>query len=311
METYVVTGGAGFIGSHLVRHLAELGEKVRVLDNFSTGSLESLSGVSGDLEVIAGDVRDAEGVRACVRDASCVIHLAAQISVPLSVERPAETDEINTRGTLNVLAAARDAGAKRFVLASSCAVYGDCPALPLREDCPPQPLSPYAVTKLAGEHYARVFHELYGFPTVSLRYFNVFGPGQRPDSPYAAVIPRFAQAVAAGRPPTVYGDGEQTRDFVHVANVVEANMLACRSDRAVGRAINIGSGSETSLNQLLEALGRIVGRSVSATHEPARPGDIRHSAGDISLARELLGYDCKVGLDEGLKRTYEYFARSA
>jgi UDP-glucose 4-epimerase len=307
MAVYIVTGGAGFIGSHLVRHLAELGNSVRVLDNFSTGSRQNLLGLGKEVEIVEGDVRDPVAIHGAARNADYVIHLAAQISVPASVEDPITTDEINTRGTLNVLVAARDGGARRFVLASSCAVYGDSPHLPMREDDPPAPLSPYAVSKLAAEHYCQAFHQLYGLPTVALRYFNVFGPGQRADSPYAAVIPRFEEAVAAGRAPTVHGDGRQTRDFVYIDNVVEATVLACQSDRAAGRVINIGSGRETSVNELTDALSRIAGREIVASYAPPRPGDIRRSVGDISLAHDLLGYECPVSLEDGLGRTFEFF----
>lgn len=311
MSIYLVTGGAGFIGSHIVRYLTSAGQKVRALDNFSTGSRSNIADIPGSLEVIEGDIRDWDVVRKAIGGVDYVLHLAAQISVPASVDDPATTDEINSRGCLNVLMAARDADVKRFVLSSSCAVYGDNTAFPLKESYAPAPMSPYAVTKLAGEYYCANFHSLYGLPTVALRYFNVFGPGQRPDSQYAAVIPKFCDAVATERAPTVFGDGEQTRDFVYVGNVVQANLLACRSDAAVGKVVNIGSGTRTSLNQLLQTLARIAGKEISANYASPRQGDIRHSVGDISLARELLGYKCSVGLEDGLRGTYEYFTSSA
>lgn len=302
MSIYLVTGGAGFIGSHIVRYLQETGQTIRVLDNFSTGSRDN---IPAGVEVIEGDVRDVYVVRHAVRDTDYVLHLAAQISVPLSIENPLATEEVNSLGTLNVLMAARDVGTKRFVLSSSCAVYGDNPNLPLNENYSPSPMSPYAIAKLSGEYYCKVFTDLYDLPTVVLRYFNVFGPGQRPDSQYAAVIPKFVDAIAAGRTPTIFGDGEQTRDFVYVENVVGANMLACHSEAAIGRVINIGSGIATSLNQLLSALGSIAGRQVSANYEPPRTGDIKYSVGDISHARQFLGYEDSIGLREGLRRTYE------
>jgi nucleoside-diphosphate-sugar epimerase len=304
MATYLITGGAGFIGSHIVKHLIEARHRVRVLDNFCTGSRES---IPEQVDVIEDDIRNAKAVHAAARGVDYVLHLAAQISVPLSIDDPVSTDEINSRGTLNVLMAAKSAGAKRFVLSSSCAVYGDNPNLPLSEDCLPAPLSPYAITKLAGEHYCRAFHHIYGMPTVALRYLNVFGPGQRPDSQYAAVIPKFIDAIVNDRIPTIYGDGEQTRDFVYVDNIVQANLLACQSDKAVGRVINVASGVETSLNQLLEILSRIAGRDTKANYAPERAGDIRNSVGDPTLAKELLSFQCEIGLEEGLKRTFLSF----
>lgn len=304
ITTYLITGGAGFIGSHLVRRVLESGCKVRVLDNFSSGYREN---IPEGIELIEGDVRDVETVKRAVSGVDYVVHLAAQISVPKSINDPITNDEVNSRGTLNVLMVAKDAGVKQFVLASSCAVYGDSTQLPLSEDCPPAPLSPYAITKLAGEYYCKAFYNLHGFRTVALRYFNVFGPGQRPDSQYAAAIPKFVDAISSGRRPTIFGDGEQTRDFVYVGNIAQAIMLACKSEKAAGRVINIGSGTKTSLNELLRVLGKIAGCDVKPVYEDARAGDIRHSVGNISLAKELLGFECEVGLEEGLRRTYEYF----
>ncbi|MBI2843141.1 MAG: SDR family oxidoreductase [Armatimonadetes bacterium] len=307
MANYLVTGGAGFIGSHLVRRLAAAEHNVKVLDNFSTGSRENIPRGTANADVVEGDVRDPATVRAVTLSADYVLHLAAQISVPLSIEDPAATDEINTRGTLNALMAAQEAGVKRFVLASSCAVYGDNPCLPLREDYLPRPLSPYAVTKLAGEQYCEVFSNAFGLPSVALRFFNVFGPGQRPDSQYAAAIPKFADAVASGGSITIFGDGEQTRDFIFVENVVSAILLACESDVAVGRVVNVGSGNQTSLNELMRILADVAGRDIVPIYGPPRAGDIRHSCADISLARELLGYECKVSLEEGLQRVMQTF----
>lgn len=307
LAVYTVTGGAGFIGSHIVKRLAEEGHIVRVLDNFSTGKRKNLKGLPDSVTIIEGDIRDRKAVDSAVNGADYVLHLAAQISVPASVEDPVMNDEVNSSGTLNVLLAARDNKVKRFVLSSSCAIYGDNRDLPLKETSLPSPLSPYAITKLAGEHYCKAFYELYGLPTVALRYMNVFGPGQRPDSAYAAVIPKFTHAIVNGLTPTVYGDGEQTRDFVFVENVVDANLLACKSDKAVGQVMNIGSGVETSLNQLLDMLEGLIGRKVSASYDPPRPGDIVRSVGDISLAMKLMGFECRIDFEEGLKRTYKYF----
>lgn len=307
MAVYTVTGGAGFIGSHIVKRLAEEGHFVRVLDNFSTGSKKNLKGLPESVTIIEGDIRDQKAVSSAVRGSDYVLHLAAQISVPISVENPAMNEEVNSGGTLNVLLAARDSGVKRFVLSSSCAIYGDNRDLPLKESSLPSPLSPYAITKLAGEHYCTAFHHLYGLPTVALRYMNVFGPGQRPDSAYAAVIPKFTHSIVNELTPTVHGDGEQTRDFVFVENVVDANLLACRSDGAVGRVMNIGSGVEISLNRLLKTLEQLIGQKVDASYGPARSGDIVRSVGDISLARELMDFKCKVDFEEGLRRTYKYF----
>jgi UDP-glucose 4-epimerase len=307
MSTFLVTGGAGFIGSHIVQHLDRDGHRVRVLDNISTGKRENLLKASEQVEIIEDDVCNVSAVRKAVKDVDYIIHLAAQVSVPLSIDDPATTEEINSQGTLNVLMAARDENVKRFVLASSCAVYGDNPNLPLHEDLRPAPLSPYAITKLAGEHYCQVFHGLYGLPTVALRFLNVFGPGQSSNSAYAAAIPKFFEAITNGHQPTVYGDGEQTRDFIYVENIVKANMLACTCKDAVGQVINIGSGIETSLNQLLKTIGKIAGYEAKPIYAPPRQGDIRNSVGDVTLARKLLGFECRIDLEEGLRKTWEYF----
>lgn len=307
MAVYTVTGGAGFIGSHIVKRLAGEGHTVRVLDNFSTGKKKNLEGLPESVAIIEGDIRNRKTVYSAVQGADYVLHLAAQISVPVSVEDPIMNEEVNSSGTLNALLAARDNKVKRFVLSSSCAIYGDNRDLPLKETSLPSPLSPYAITKLAGEHYCKAFHELYGLPTVALRYMNVFGPGQRPDSAYAAVIPKFTHAIVNGLTPTVHGDGEQTRDFVFVENVVDANLFACRSDEAAGQVMNIGSGVEISLNRLLGMLEGLIGQKVSASYGPPRPGDIVRSVGDISLAGKLMGFECRIDFEEGLKRTYKYF----
>ena len=309
MSIYLVTGGAGFIGSHIVANLISGGEKVRVVDNFLTGSLENLGDAIRDIELIEGDIRDADLTRKAMSGVTYCLHQAALPSVPRSIEDPSLSNDINANGTLNVLLSARDAGVKRFVYASSSSVYGDSPVLPKQEDMPVRPLSPYAISKLAGELYARAFHSLYGLPTVCLRYFNVFGPRQTPDSPYAAVIPIFISAMAQGKPATVHGDGEQSRDFCYVDNVVMANILSCSSpaERVAGRVFNIACEERHTLNELVKDLNEIIGRKIKPVHIPARNGDIKHSMADITLARHHLGYEPFVHFDEGLKRTVSWF----
>ncbi len=304
MTTYLVTGGAGFIGSHIVRALLELGQTVRVLDNFSSRCGEAhLVSFDGRADVVRGDLRDLEAVRAAAAGVEVIFHQAALASVPESVADPLRALEVNVTGTQHVLLAARDAGVRRVVFASSCAIYGDEPTLPKVEQMPPDPLSPYALHKLTGEHLCRLFTQLYGLETVALRYFNVFGPGQDPTSEYAAVIPRFLTALLAGRRPVVFGDGEQTRDFVYVDNVVKANLLAAAAPDAVGQAINIGSGEQVSLNTLLRAAGELLGVQVQADYRAARAGDVRHSFAAIERARKLLGYEPTIAFREGLART--------
>lgn len=309
---YLVTGGAGFIGSNLSSALLAAGHAVRVFDNFLTGKRENLAGLADAyadaFELIEGDLRDLAAVRRAVDGAEYVLHQGALPSVPRSVADPLLTNEINVGGTLNVLVASRDAGVRRVVYAASSSAYGDTPELPKRESVAPNPKSPYAAQKLAGEQYMRIFHELYGLETVSLRYFNVFGPRQDPASTYAAVIPRFATAVLAGEPPEVHGDGLQTRDFTYIDNVVRANLLACEATpEACGRVVNIACGERISLLDILEVLYGLAGRRVAPRFEPARAGDVRDSLADISLARQLLGYEPAVFFSEGLSRTIDYF----
>jgi len=308
MARYLVTGGAGFIGSHIVEALVARGESVVVLDNLSTGNPENLSACQDAIEFIEGDLRDRETVRQSCESVDYVLHQGALPSVPRSIEDPIGSNEANVTGTLNVLVAAREAGVRRVVYAGSSSAYGDTPTLPKREDMATRPRSPYAVSKLAGELYCQVFHAAYGLETVVLRYFNVFGPRQDPNSPYSAVIPRFITALRDGRAPVVYGDGEQSRDFTYVANAVEANLLACEAPDAPGRVMNVACGEQTSLNTLLHNLGHIMGREVAPAYEPPRPGDVKHSLADISLARELLGYSVAVPIAEGLRETVGYFA---
>ncbi len=297
----VVTGGAGFIGSHLCEALVEQGHTVRVLDNLSSGYRRNLDHLAGRVSFTEGDVRDLGCVRATLAGTDGVFHEAALVSVFDSVARPGDNHEINATGTLNVLTAAREAGVKRVVLASTAAAYGNEPTLPKREDMRPQPESPYAVAKVAGEHYQKIFASLYGVETVTLRYFNVFGPRQDPKSPYSGVISKFCDDVLAGRTPTVFGDGLQSRDFVFVKDVVQANLLAMFSGvRGEGQIYNVASGQTATLLDLLGALGALVGRVISPQHREARAGDIRHSAASIDRAQAELGYAPRTGLKDGL-----------
>ncbi len=309
MARYLVTGGAGFISSHLAEALVSQGEQVRVLDNFSTGSAANLAGIAARIEVVEGDIRSYHVVLEAMAGVDFVLHQAALPSVPRSVRDPITTTEVNVLGTVNVLHAARAAGVKRVVTASSSSVYGDNPAMPKREDMRPQPLSPYAVSKLSAEQYGQAFRQVYGLETVALRYFNVFGPRQDPNSQYAAVIPKFIRALLDGEPLTVHGDGAQSRDFTYVENVVAANLLACRAPNAAGAAVNVACGERHSLLALIDRLAAHTGRAPRVEHTEPRPGDVPHSQADISLARELLGYEPVVAFDEGLRRTVEWFTR--
>ena len=304
----LVTGGAGFIGSTLVRRLAAQGARVRVFDDLSSGRLENLAGLEGSVEFVRGDLRDAAAVRAAARGARHVFHVGALASVQASVDDPATTHEVNVTGTLNVLLAARAAGAERVVFSSSASVYGDGPEMPKREDMRPEPLSGYALSKLAGEHYGRIFHGLYGLKFFALRYFNVFGPRQDPASHYAAVIPLFMRAYAAGRQPTIFGDGGQTRDFTFVEDVVSAN-LACLDapESAAGGVYNVAYGDRVSINDLARGIAALAGMPFAPVHAPARPGDIRESQADSALARRMLGWRPAHTFAEGLKTTYAWF----
>jgi UDP-glucose 4-epimerase len=307
---YLVTGGAGFIGSNTVDELVRRGHNVVVLDDLSSGKKENLGGLRGKIEILQHGVSDLDRLQAACRGVDYVLHLGARTSVPCSVIDPLETNRVNVDGTLNVLVAARDAKVKRVVFAGSSSVYGETPTLPKREDMPPAPISPYGLSKLAGEMYGQVFQRCYGLEFVSLRYFNVFGPRQDPGSAYSGVLSLFNAAVLDGTRPTVYGDGEQSRDFTYVGNVVEANLLACEAKRAAGLAINIGTGSRYTLNQTLALLEKITGRPAKAKYAPPREGDIRDSQADITLAKDVLGYNPRIGFEEGLKRTWEWFCKS-
>jgi UDP-glucose 4-epimerase len=302
---YLVTGGAGFIGSHLVRRLLAAGQAVRVLDNETTGSFARLADVAGRVELIAGDIRDERTLKRAMRGVTHVLHQAADVSVPKSVADPLYTYAVNVTGTLHVLEAARQAGARRVVIASSSAVYGDNPESPKREEMPPQPISPYASSKLAGEALCSIYTRCYGLETVALRYFNVYGPGQDPTSAYAAAIPRMVDLIQRGQQPVIYGDGEQTRDFVYVGDVAEANLLAAAVPEASGGVFNIATGMAVSLNTILRQLSEALGREVTARYEPERPGDIRHSLADISAAKRVLGFQPSVTFEEGLRRLLE------
>jgi nucleoside-diphosphate-sugar epimerase len=307
MAAYLVTGGAGFIGSHLAETLVRRGEAVRVLDNLSTGKKENMAAFAGRVEFIEADIRDLDACRRSVRGVDHVLHQAALASVPGSIADPLSTNAVNVTGTLNLLIAARDAGVRSFVLASTSAVYGDDPSLPKVEGEEGRPLSPYAISKLVGEKYGQAFHALHGMKTVALRYFNVFGPRQDPKSEYAAVIPQFITKVLNGESPTIYGDGEQSRDFIHVKSVVEANIMAAESSTVGGEVFNIASGTGLTVNALLAALNRILGAAIKPVHEPPRPGDVRHSVADIGKARRLLGFEPRPSFPEGLAETISWY----
>ena len=306
-ELYLVTGGAGFIGSHITEALVERGDRVRVLDNLITGRRENLSPIADRIEFIEGDIRDYATTLRAAEGVSVIFHQAAVPSVPRSVAEPALNHDINVNGTFNVLMAARDAVARRVVYAASSSAYGDTETLPKHEEMSPSPLSPYAAAKLFGEYYCRVFTQVYNLETVSLRYFNVFGPRQDPSSPYSGVISKFITSLLAGEAPMIYGDGEQSRDFTYVSNVVDANLRAAESGEAVGQVINLGIGERVTINQLLAELQKIIGSNLPARYEEARAGDVRHSLAAISRAKDLIGYLPLVGLAEGLRRTVAWY----
>lgn len=305
---YLVTGGAGFIGSNVVHHLAGRGERVRVLDDFSTGRRENLIGLEGKVEVIAGDLRSREAVAKAVAGVRYILHIGALPSVIRSVEDPWTANEVNIDGTLNLLIAARDAGVERLVFSSSSSVYGDTPVLPKREDMIPTPLSPYALHKLAGEHYCRMFSSLYGLKTFSLRYFNVFGPRQNPKSDYAAVIPLFVRAYLEDRAPVIHGDGKQTRDFTFVEDIVRANLACCTApDSAAGGVFNVAWGNRITINELADTIAKILGKTMKPTHVASRAGDVRDSQADSSRANNILGWTPQVSFADGLARTIAWY----
>ena len=303
----LVTGGAGFIGSHIVRRMLDLDHEVVVLDNFSTGRRSNIESVLSEIDVHEGDVGNLEHVEQAVAGCDAVFHQAALPSVPRSIADPLSSHQANATGTLNVLVGARDAGARRVVIASSSSVYGSVPDLPKHESMPTLPMSPYAVSKLAAESYCRSWFDLYGLETVALRYFNVFGPRQDPLSAYAAVVPRFIAAYAAGEPPVIFGDGKQSRDFTYVDNVLDANIGALESPSAPGRVYNIACNDSVTLNELAHELRELMGAEARPVHAAPRPGEVRHSLASIDAARTDLGYDPKVSLREGLQRTIAAF----
>ncbi len=303
---YLITGGAGFIGSNIARQLADRGEQVRIMDDFSSGRRENVADLPDSVEIIEGDIRDYPTVETAVKGIDYVLHQAALPSVPRSIKDPLTSNAVNVDGTLNVLEAAKNAGVKKLVFASSSSVYGESEELPKHEAMTPSPLSPYAVTKVTCEYYCRVFWQLYRFPTVCLRYFNIFGPYQDPGSEYSAVVPKFITSFLEGRAPVVYGDGEQSRDFTYIDNCVQANILAATSDRIVGTHFNVACGGQFTLNDLLDKLRKIIGVDIAAQYDPPRQGDIRHSFASIDKL-EALGFKPKVGFEEGLRRTVEFF----
>jgi UDP-N-acetylglucosamine/UDP-N-acetyl-alpha-D-glucosaminouronate 4-epimerase len=308
----LVTGGAGFIGSHIAGALAESGAKVRVIDNLSTGYERNIEAIGSDVDFVRADVGDEQALRKALTDVEVVFHEAAIPSVPRSVEQPTETHKASVDATFKLLLAARDHKVRRVVYAASSSAYGNQPDLPKQEDMRPAPLSPYAVAKLVGEYYCQVFTRVYGLETVSLRYFNVFGPRQDPTSQYSGVISRFMSALMTGEQPVIYGDGEHSRDFTYISNVIDANLRAAESAAAVGEVINIANGHRTTLNELLETMKAVTGQShVTARYEPPRAGDVRDSLADLTRARSLLGYEPRVSLDEGLRVTFDWWQKNS
>jgi nucleoside-diphosphate-sugar epimerase len=306
----MVTGGAGFIGSNIAEELVRLGEEVVVFDNLSTGHEGNIEHFRDGITFIKGDIRNASEVRKALEGVDHVLHQAALASVPRSIDDPVLVNEVNTGGTLTVLEEARHAGVKSLVYAASSSAYGDSEVLPKKEDMLPAPLSPYAITKLVGEHYCSVYSKVYGLPTISIRYFNVFGPRQDPASQYAAVIPIFITSLLRGEAPTIFGDGEQSRDFTYVSNIVKANILAASCPDAAGQVVNVACGGRFTLNELYARLCELIGTSIDAQYDDPRPGDVKHSHADIEMARELLGFSVETGLEEGLEKTVEWYRKS-
>ncbi len=307
MAKHLVTGGAGFIGSHIAEALVERGDSVRVLDNFSTGFRQNLEPFGDRVDVVDADVTDVEAVRRAVEGVDCVFHQAALASVPRSVKNPLETNAACVTGTVILLDQARQAGVRRVVYAASSSAYGDQPFSSKRENDLPSPLSPYAVAKLAGEYYCQAFFHTYGLETVGIRYFNVFGPRQDPDSPYSAVIPLFITALLSGKRPIIFGDGQQSRDFTFVKNVVHGNLLAAEAKAAAGKTLNVANGHSTSLLTLIKLLNEILGTNVDPIFEDPRVGDVKHSLADITLAEKLLGYEPPITFEDGLRQSIEYY----
>jgi len=307
---FLVTGGAGFIGSHLVHALVARGDRVRVLDDFSTGTRRNIADVSDRIEILEGDLRNADDCDRACRGVDVVFHEGALPSVPKSLDDPLVSHQVNVDGTFHLLMAARHAGVRRVIYAGSSSAYGDTPRLPKTEDMLPSPMSPYAVNKLTGEYYCKTFSDCFGLQTISLRYFNVFGPRQDPTSQYAAVIPAFVTAILRDQSPVVYGDGEQTRDFTYVDNVVHANLLAAEVPDTHGEVLNIACGHHVSVNQIVRIINRLLGKSIAPRYEPPRPGDVRHSWADITRARRLIGFEPKIGFEQGLAMTIDWYKQN-
>lgn len=307
VEKFLVTGGAGFIGSNICRKLLAQGCFVRVIDNLLTGKKENLAGIIEKIDFLEADMGDYELARAAMKDVDVVLHEGALPSVPRSVDDPAATHRHCLNATFTLLLAARDAGVKRFVYASSSSAYGDTPTLPKIETMKPEPLSPYAVSKLAGEYYCTIFYKVFGLETISLRYFNVFGPHQDPTSQYAAAIPAFVTAMLKDTQPTVYGDGEQSRDFTYVDNVVKANLLAARANKTTGEVINVACGRAVTVNEVINIINKLVGKNIKPIYTDPRPGDVKHSLADISLAEEVIGYKPIVPFAEGLQKSIDWY----
>lgn len=311
MGLCLVTGGAGFIGNHIVRRLLAERHRVRVLDNFSTGHRRNLADVEKDIELIEGDICDAEQARRASAGADTTFHLAARASVPRSVEFPFEANEVNVTGTMQMLLAARNAGVRRFVYSASSAAYGETPTLPKIETMAPSPLSPYAVSKLAAEYYCGCFAHVYGMETISLRYFNVFGPRQDPNSQYAAAIPAFVTRMVNGQQPIIYGDGEQSRDFCYIDNVVNANLLAMKAGKLAGETVNVACGERVTLNRIIAQINERLGTKIAPDYQAPRPGDVRHSLADVSAARRVIGYEPKIMFNEGLRLSIDWYRENA
>jgi len=308
---YLITGGAGFIGSNIAHELVKRGEFVRIIDNFSTGKRENLADILDKIDLIEGDIRYLNTVTQAMNGIDYVIHEAALPSVPRSIETPIESNDVNINGTLHILYAAKEAKVKRLVYAASSSAYGDTPTLPKIETMKPNPLSPYAVNKLTAEMYCSVFTRVYGLETVALRYFNIFGPRQDPNSYYSAVIPKFIKALLQNEPPIIFGDGEQSRDFTYIENVINANLLACKAPaEAAGNVVNVACGERITLNELAGELNKFLGKNIPPKHGNPRPGDIKHSLADVSLAEKLIGYTPTVKIPEGLKRTLDWFLKN-
>ncbi len=307
MDKYLVTGGAGFIGSNICKRLVSQGCFVRVVDNLSTGKKSNLADVIDKIEFIQADMGDSKVAQSAMKDIDVVLHQGALTSVPVSIDNPAATHKRCVDATFTLLLAARDAGIKRFVYAASSSAYGDAPTSPKVETMPASPLSPYAVAKLTGEYYCSVFYKIFGLETVSLRYFNVFGPYQDPASQYAAAIPAFVTAILKDEPPTIYGDGEQSRDFTYIDNVVDANLLAARAKRTQGEVVNIACGQAVTVNEIIDMINNLLGKSVKPTYTPPRPGDVKHSLADITAAKNLIDYQPKVSFNDGLRLAIDWY----